>query len=504
MLDVAPFDDILESVPGVGDVVGEKYRIERVIGRGGMGVVFLARSILLDTSVAIKVVARDPTPALRHRLLTEARAMARIKSDHVVRVFDVEGTPSTLAFIVMEYLEGEPLSDVVRRTGPAPVPEAVRWVLQACEGLAAAHRHGIVHRDLKPANLFLERCLDGSHRIKVLDFGISKVLALDPVGITTHPVGSPLYMAPEQLGSSCHVDARTDIWGLGVVLYELLTSETPFDGRSMLELAVQLRDTAHTPAHAVRPELPEVLSSIIDRCLEKKPEHRWSTVAELASALTRFGPQDSLAIAARVQQILTSSGAERTPFSSDSSSSSAIRRPEAVGRHDVSTMVTTLATLRARRPLRSARTLMSAAALIVATGSTATMLGYHRGEVVTKDAARDSPGQDPTSRTAEASAVFRPAATPAEAEATSNVHILSQPGGPAAATNPSVAEPPSKLSTLPRPAEDRRGVRPRRTAFPVKRAAPVSEADQRGAARGESTLPADPPGPLPIDRTLSL
>src|SRR5688500_4451427 len=222
---------------GVGDRIADKYVVESIIGEGGMGLVVAARHVELDQRVAIKLllpaIAELGTAAERFR--REARSAARIRSDHVCRVLDVGSLPSGVPYLVMEHLEGCDLATELERRTRLPVAEAIEWVLQACEGLAEAHSVGIVHRDLKPANLFLARRSDGSKRIKLLDFGVSK--ALDDSGAGQHKltqtstlVGSPLYMSPEQLSSSRDVDVRTDIWALGAVLHELLSGKPPFSG----------------------------------------------------------------------------------------------------------------------------------------------------------------------------------------------------------------------------------------------------------------------------------
>jgi serine/threonine protein kinase len=310
MLDVVPLDGSFSEGPLPGEVLARKYRIERVLGRGGMGVVFLARNLQLGQRVAIKFLVNEPTRALTTRLLMEARAAARLRSDHVVRVFDVAETETGAPYVVMEYLEGQCLAEVLRRTPDLPVPRVVGWVLEVCEGLALAHHHAIVHRDLKPANLFLERCPNGSSRIKILDFGVAKLLREAGLSHTTHPVGSPSYMAPEQLANAPDMDARTDIWAVGIVLYELLTGKTPFQAGSILELAIKLRDMAHVPARVLRPGLPKALSEAIDVCLEKQRENRWASVAELAAALGPFGPSGSGSTVARIAHI--GSGVEDT------------------------------------------------------------------------------------------------------------------------------------------------------------------------------------------------
>jgi len=219
----------LQLAAGVreGEVLAGKYRVDKVLGAGGMGVVVAARHIQLETRVAIKLLLPamlDNSEAVM-RFAREARAASKINNEHVVRVFDVGTLPSGAPFMVMEFLEGEDLSAWIAQRGPLPIDLAVDFVLQACVAVADAHCLGIVHRDLKPANLFSLRRSDGQFVIKVLDFGISKVAdsgATGPVGSVTHTsaiMGSPHYMSPEQMRSSKEVDARADIWALGVILF---------------------------------------------------------------------------------------------------------------------------------------------------------------------------------------------------------------------------------------------------------------------------------------------
>jgi serine/threonine protein kinase len=303
MLDVSPIEH--SALPG--EVLAGKYRIVRVLGRGGMGVVVLAQNLLLGQHVAIKFLGREATRTLAARLVLEARAAARLRSDHVVRVFDVVDAADGAPYIVMEHLEGDSLDQVLRHATRVPWATAVGWVLEACEGLALAHHHGIVHRDLKPANLFLQRRPDGSTRIKVLDFGIAKLPLGESLGNTTHPLGSPLYMAPEQLENASDMDARTDIWGIGVVLYQFITGKTPYPAGSVLDLAAKLGAGVYTKANELEADLPPGLSDVIDRCLQRRREERWGSVRELAVALCPFGPAGSEAIVARIDHIASGS-----------------------------------------------------------------------------------------------------------------------------------------------------------------------------------------------------
>ncbi len=276
-----------------GDVIDGKYRVERVLGEGGMGIVVAALHVQLRELVAIKFLqsANDPDGSSQRRFAREARASARLKNEHVVRVLDFGVFEGGVPAIVMELLDGQDLSQVLAREGPLPIDRAVEYVLQAGEAIAEAHCRGIVHRDLKPSNMFLSRATDGSTVVKVLDFGISKVLrgddeslAMQPITKSNAIVGSPLYMSPEQL-SGVPVDARTDIWGMGVILYEILTGQVPFQAKSAALLFTAILSREPQPARELRADLPEPLERVIHRCLHKDPDARFQTVQQLAEAL---------------------------------------------------------------------------------------------------------------------------------------------------------------------------------------------------------------------------
>ena len=282
--------------PRAGSIFAGKYRIEKVLGRGGMGVVLAARHLGLDEPVAIKALlpAMMQVPGMVERFTREARASAKIKNDHVVRVTDVDALPSGVPYMVMERLDGVDLSVHFKSTGRLPVAEAVRYLLETCSAIAEAHAMGIVHRDLKPANLFLARRRDGATMIKVLDFGISKVM--EPVGEHSMTaagtlLGSPSYMSPEQIGAARDIDGRTDLWSLGVILYLLLTGAQPFPGESLTHLCALVLQSEPTRPSELRPDLPPGLEAVILRCLEKDRSRRFSTASELAAALLPFaGP----------------------------------------------------------------------------------------------------------------------------------------------------------------------------------------------------------------------
>jgi serine/threonine protein kinase len=271
--------------PGV--IILGKYRVEHVLGRGGMGVVARAHHLDLDRPVAIKLLLPGAleNEAMVQRFRREARAMVQLKSEHVSKVLDVGTLENGAPYMVMEYLEGKDLGRSLREKGPLEPGFAVDLVLQACEALAEAHAAGIVHRDIKPANFFLTRGADGAPLLKVLDFGIAKALHAVNEDFTTSQalMGTPSYMSPEQMLSSKNVDARTDIWALGVVLYELVSGRRPFRADSYAGLCLAVTSAPMRPLDDI--DIPIDLAQIITRCLKKDPSQRFSDVAALAAAL---------------------------------------------------------------------------------------------------------------------------------------------------------------------------------------------------------------------------
>jgi serine/threonine-protein kinase len=269
-----------------GDVVGDKYRVQKILGAGGMGIVCRAHDTALGRPVAIKHLlpkwANDEQCVAR--FLREARAAVRLASEHSVRVFDVGQLPGGIPYMVMEYLDGEDLDSRIKARGPLPPAEAARWILEACEALAEAHAAGVIHRDLKPSNLFIVK-RPGGELLKVLDFGLAKMATGEaPLTATTATLGSPLYLSPEQLGRARDVDVRTDVWSLGVSLYEITTGRLPFVAKSVPEIFVAILKETPIAPDRYRP-MPAELSAAILRCLEKDPKARFRDVAQLAYAL---------------------------------------------------------------------------------------------------------------------------------------------------------------------------------------------------------------------------
>jgi serine/threonine-protein kinase len=295
-----------------GTVLAGKYRVERLLGKGGMGWVVVATHLQLEQRVALKFMNAEHAsdhPDSVARFIREARAAARIQSEYVARVSDVGTLENGSPYLVMEYLEGRDMEALIRSREKLPLSQLVGYVLEACEGLAEAHAAGIVHRDLKPANIFLARRTDGSVRAKLLDFGISKLTAMPgsgpEVGMTSTQalMGSPLYMSPEQLRSSKNVDRRTDIWSMGVILYECLTGTSPFEAETLPEVCARIMAEPAPPPKGV----PRGLDLVVMKCLEKDAAKRFADTGALATALAPFGGFEARAHAERIVRVARSS-----------------------------------------------------------------------------------------------------------------------------------------------------------------------------------------------------
>jgi eukaryotic-like serine/threonine-protein kinase len=278
-----------------GDVLAGKYRVEKVLGTGGMGFVVAARIINLGKLVALKMMlpAALAMPRSVERFEREARAAVQLKSEHIAEVLDIGRLPTGEPYIVMELLDGNDFEGLLQRDRWLQVEDAVDYVLQACEAVSEAHALGVVHRDLKPKNLFLSHRLDGTPIVKVLDFGISKWTTTDSdshsLTKTTDVFGSPNYMSPEQIRSARDVDGRTDIWSLGVILFELLTGRVPFVAVSLPQLCALVLEQQAPAVSTLRADVPDGLVAVVARCLEKSCERRFQTVGELVAALLPFG-----------------------------------------------------------------------------------------------------------------------------------------------------------------------------------------------------------------------
>ncbi len=301
-------------MPSLGATIAGKYRLDAIIGRGGMSVVYRAMHLELDQHVAIKILSASALvmPEYVARLKREARAASRIRNEHVVRVFDIGELDGGIPYLVMEHLEGSDLSALLARKGPLSVHLAIDCILQACEALAEAHAVGIIHRDIKPANLFLTESADGSPCLKVLDFGISRSLSRPALSPLTDPgivLGTPSYMAPEQMEGGA-IDARSDIWALGAILYELLVGRPPYSGDSLPRIFMKILKGKTPRPSAKRRDLPPEIDKIIARCLALDPNDRFASVADLAWALSEIGNSRTRDSAARISRVLVRKSGE--------------------------------------------------------------------------------------------------------------------------------------------------------------------------------------------------
>ncbi len=282
-----------------GAIIAGKYKVHRVLAKGGMGVVVEAENIALGQRVAVKFLLpeMEARPDVIERFLREARAAARLRSDHVVRVFDIGTDESGLPFMVMELLGGVDLQTEIKARGALPVPEAVGYIIEALDAIVEAHAAGIIHRDLKPANIFLSGKPGGPRRVRVLDFGISKIAnedALNPSLTSTQSMlGSPAYMSPEQVRSTKSVDARTDVWALGLILYEMLSGAMGFEGASLGDIFAKIREEDLPQLRSRRPEVSEGLAAVVHECLVRDREKRLPDAATLRSRLLPFATRES-------------------------------------------------------------------------------------------------------------------------------------------------------------------------------------------------------------------
>lgn len=346
-----------------GVLINDTYRLEEEIGSGGMGVVWRAVHTKLGTVAAIKFLKRAVDEESAARFLREARTTASMESPHLARVFDCAQLETGELFIVMEFFDGKGLDEVLHKDGRLPVERAVDYILQACIGLAAAHRREIVHRDIKPANLFLAKNEDGGEQIKIVDFGLSRLAQPDQAeGLTRDQIllGTPEYAPPEQFGNAMNAREPADIWAMGATLYCLLGGDPPFRKKPELngmhqisDLLERVMNQAPKPLSALRKDIPADLEKVVFKCLEKKPPDRYPNVADFASDLARFGSADAQALADEVASTLY-------PPSSRNSSpdSKRLARPE--------TRVTVLAPVAPTKATsKSDRTLMLIAAVAV-------------------------------------------------------------------------------------------------------------------------------------------
>jgi serine/threonine-protein kinase len=491
-----------------GDLIDGKFRVEELVGMGGMSCVLRARHVALDETVALKCLSPEwlDSASVVDRFSREARAAVKIKSPHVARVYDVGRLPIGIPYMVMELLHGEDMGKLADRRELINLRECVGWMIEACEGLAEAHALGIVHLDVKPENLFIVRRKDGRGVIKLLDFGISKQLLTSG---TTEPapdaseglVGTPLYMSPEQVRSQHTLDHRTDIWSLGAVFYEMLTGFPPFMGNTVGEVCTAILEATPAPASLYSADVPDELSRIVQRCLEKEPERRFPSMAELASALLPFAHPHHHVQVDRIVSTLRAAGLTRMAPASippvarptrDSLSrmsenptlleGSGIMRllnePTAsASETDAGVQIASVPSAKRRR----SRGLIALVAVLVAAGVSALVLSR-------------KPSSAPTARVAETEQPAAARATPPAVKPTSAP--LSKATALTAVTAPS-AGPSEPTLKEPEPEAPRSAVRSastnRKNARPVRAASPAKPQERR-----------EPPQPAPdLDIELS-
>jgi serine/threonine-protein kinase len=300
----------------LGDVINGKYLIEAFLGEGGVGVVAAARNIELDERVALKFLRPEMLgqAEIVARFMREAKAACSLKSEYVANVYDVGTMVDGAPFLVMEYLEGKDLGTVIEERGKLGHREATEYVMQACEALAVAHAKGVVHRDIKPENLFLTSRA-GMSVIKVLDFGISKAVLTGsifgsalPLVKTVNLMGTPLYMSPEQIRSAEGGDMRSDIWALGMVLFELLSGTLPLGAPTITELCAAILEAPMASITSYRSDLPAGYAEVLEKCIERDPSKRFQNVAEMAIAFMPFAPRRARICAERAGQALRAAG----------------------------------------------------------------------------------------------------------------------------------------------------------------------------------------------------
>ncbi|HTQ05693.1 MAG TPA: serine/threonine-protein kinase [Polyangiaceae bacterium] len=480
--------------PEPGQILAGKYRVERVLGQGGMGMVIAAHHLQLDERVALKFLLPEASingEAVK-RFVREARAAVKIKSDHVARVSDVATLDDGTPYLVMEYLEGADLSSELERRGPLAVDEAVELLLQACEAIAEAHSLGIVHRDLKPANLFLTRRAGGAPWVKVLDFGISKLSRGPDVGMTstTAVMGSPLYMSPEQIRATREVDARADLWALGVILYELLCGRLPFRGDTLPQLSVNIAVEPPEPFPALV-GVPAALELVVFRCLEKDRERRYNNVAEFAYALAPFATRRAAPSIERIAAVLSVGGVvpqpSGVPFGATQTANSLRHGFEAKPEHQVGTQSHLTGSAFGGTGVGRAQTADEGPTrrkmwvVVLALGAVAALV-----LVLVVRSNLSSPAAAPS-------------VAPATAQATPSSLSAAQPVEPANVTPPKPAVQPAPVAAAPsEPATPEPSAAPSASAAA---AAPARTAPNRGrkagAAHVSTPAPVEPPRPAP-------
>jgi eukaryotic-like serine/threonine-protein kinase len=495
-----------------GEIVSGRYRVERVLGSGGMGVVVKATHLTLERHVALKFMRTDlfeHEHEARSRFMREARAAAKLHSDHVARVLDVGTLDGGEIYLALEYLEGSDLGKRVRELGALAPEQAVLFVLMACHAIAEAHMNGIIHRDLKAENVFLVEATDGSTSIKVLDFGISKVAETNAAdaSITCSGgspfIGSPLTMSPEQMTAPLEVDARADVWGIGTLLFHLLTGRDAFDAPSASAVCAKVLHGASPSVRGLCPEIAPALDAVVQRCLEKKREDRYQDVAELAEALAPFAPPEGATYPERIATLLG-----KSPASSEARAATEPDvEPDAL---EVATppAVTPGPSARPRAPSGFALKLAVAAVLATAIvvvlrdrargGPISTALGIVEDQGSASAAPQDEPLPTTATAAGEAEAPARVSAVTASPAEPTPV-VAPEPSASSAVTAMPTSAPapaPATATAIPAPNAEPRARRPARSAPPPP-APEVPPDELYPGAEPPAALPPVTPEPRP-------
>lgn len=472
----------------IGEVLAGKYRVERVLGQGGMGIVVRAKHLQLDQPVAIKLLLSEAicSDQVARRFLREAQAAVRLKSEHVARVLDVGTLHSGAPFMVLEYLEGSDLACFPR--SELTVGGIVDLVLQACEGLAEAHALGIVHRDIKPGNFFIIRGPCGALMLKVLDFGISKVpTRTEHLTGTQMVMGTPAYMSPEQMRSPRDVDHRCDIWSLGVVMYELLEGILPFGSDASPAMVLKV---VGEPPPELTVRLPDGLDAVIYRCLEKSPQNRFQNVAELAGALARYAQSElQAAISVQRTRVLVEAPAFRATCEVGH------------GRHTAPSTISRLVTARTvplHQRRRSSRTWIVVLAIVVVVAIAQLIGGGETGQGSLQPTSPGASNGAPESSRRSSGPSWDPGIAPAPMEASASPRLPDAPTQDGSGSPGFPAAPPQ------RPATPRRHDHASASSTTTTRAATKSPGKPRNAATARAEpAPAAPDSTSDEDKLLT-
>jgi serine/threonine-protein kinase len=449
-----------------------------------MGVVYAAHHTFMDQRVALKLLSSQAltSPDAAQRFLNEARNAAKIPGENVCRILDVGLLETGMPYIAMEYLEGRSLEAIAAERRFVDPKEVSRWVLEALQAVAHAHARGIIHRDLKPSNLLLAHREDGSTVVKVLDFGISKSLNTNQQALTTTRgfLGSPAYMAPEHIRSPRSVDARADIWSMGVVLYELTSGTPPYDGAELGELLAAILEREPAPLGSRRAELPPDFCDVVHRCLARNRDWRFQSVAELAAALAPYAGEEGAFLAERVRKALATAGDAkvRSSLADGSGSLPAVAKGTGSGVHSAPAPHVSSD---ARREAPAALAEPAAAAPIVATTGTA----------LTQSAAQRIGKRRSVAWLAGVAGLLCGVAI-AMTVAISARHRLAPPVAPASSVAPAPPPPAVPASVAPLPEEQPPA--PAESAAPLPPLAPVASASHApSVARPTTPAPRHPP-----------